>query len=95
MKNILAIMYLSLALYMGYNMVFAEKPEYQNAAVIVSSGDTLWDIASRYRRPGEDVRDIVDRIREANNLGTGHIYPGQGLLVPALVENGGARVAVK
>lgn len=95
MKKILVMMYMSLAIYMGYNMVFAEEPQYQNAAVIVSSGDTLWDIASRYRKPGEDVRDIVDRIREVNELGTGHIYPGQGLLVPTLVENGGARVAVK
>lgn len=95
MKKILAMMYMSLAIYMGYNMVFAEEPQYQNAAVIVSSGDTLWDIASRYRKPGEDVRDVVDRIREVNELGAGHIQPGQGLLVPTLVENGGAIVAIK
>lgn len=95
MKKILAMMYLSLALYAGYNMVFAEEPVYKNAVTVVASGETLWEIAGRYREPDEDIRDVVARIREANDLNQCTIYPGQDLFIPIRVQDGGAQVAIK
>ena len=95
MKKILAMICLSAALYAGYNMVFAEEPVYKNATVVVASGETLWEIAERYRDPEEDVRLVVERIREANELNQCWIYPGQDLLVPVRVNNAGSQVAIK
>lgn len=95
MKKILAMIYLSVALYAGYNMAFAEEPVYKNATVVVASGETLWEIAERYRDPEEDVRIVVERIRDANKLKQCWIYPGQDLLVPVRVDSDGPQVAVK
>lgn len=95
MKKILAMMYLSMALYAGYNMVFAEEAVYKNDVIVVSAGETLWEIAGRYREPGEDIRDVVDRIRDANTLNQCTIYPGQDLFIPIRVKNAGSQVATK
>lgn len=85
--RLLVVMYISLAMYIGYGAFFEEEPRYQDAEVFVASGETLWDIAGRYRQPGEDIRDVVYRIRDKNGLSSGYIYPGQGLLIPVLVED--------
>lgn len=50
---------------------------------VVSTGDTLWSIASEHVGPGEDVRPLIDRIRELSGLDTSVIVPGQILSVPA------------
>jgi len=51
--------------------------------VVVREGDTLWEIALAYKRPREDVRVTVNRIREANGLAPSeYIYPGQVLIIP-------------
>ncbi len=49
---------------------------------IVQPGDTLWDIAAGVTSAGDDVREVVARIKEANGLESSVIVPGQGLLVP-------------
>jgi nucleoid-associated protein YgaU len=49
---------------------------------LVVRGDTLWEIAAAYTAPGEDVRDTVTDIREANGLSGSIIYPGQVLQIP-------------
>lgn len=48
----------------------------------VVSGDTLWGIASRYTRRGEDVRKVIDAISETNHMETAVVQPGQTLLIP-------------
>lgn len=51
--------------------------------VRVEKGDTLWKIAERYRQPRQDIRLLIDRIQEANDLKPSEfIYPGQLLIVP-------------
>ncbi|HEX3033097.1 MAG TPA: LysM peptidoglycan-binding domain-containing protein [Bacillota bacterium] len=49
--------------------------------VIVQDGDTLWKIA-RETGINEDLRDVIIRIRQLNNLDRSVIHPGQRLLVP-------------
>lgn len=82
MKKILAILCVGFALYTGFNMVFAEHPVYHTQTITVHSGDTMWDIANRWSDDKEDVREVMHRICQANNLKSKHVYPGQILKVP-------------
>jgi len=49
----------------------------------VVAGETLWQIAGEYARPGQDVRDVVDELMELNGFHTGELRAGQEVLVPA------------
>lgn len=52
-------------------------------AVVVASGETLWDIAQRIA-PGADPRDVIAEIVDLNALSdAGAIRVGQKLFVPA------------
>lgn len=53
------------------------------SSVTVAAGETLWDIARTYTAPGEDVREVVDRLVDLNGLAGGSLQAGQELLVPA------------
>ena len=63
------------------NRTYANKEEKIFIKYTVKEGDTLWRIAKRYNRDGEDVRKLIYEIREHNNI-TPMIYPGQEILVP-------------
>lgn len=69
----------------GYMTYTAPEPVYYNEKVYVSEYDTLWEIAGRYSKPEEDIRDVINRIRKVNGLGQ-HIYPGTYIVVPVLQE---------
>lgn len=51
--------------------------------VVVQQGESLWSIAQDIA-PSTDPREVILRIREMNNLGTDHVFPGQSLHVPSL-----------
>lgn len=52
--------------------------------VTVAPGDTLWGIASAAAAEGEDdVRDMMQRIQQMNELDGSVVYVGQDLRVPA------------
>lgn len=70
----------------GYMTCTAPEPTYENVIVTVSEGETLWEIASKYRHSEEDVRLVINRIRKVNNLDQCWIHPGQGLVIPVLKE---------
>jgi hypothetical protein len=42
----------------------------------------MWTIANRWSDDKEDIREVMHRICEANNLKSKHIYPGQILTIP-------------
>lgn len=50
-------------------------------SVVARPGDTLWSIAVR-TRPDTDPRVTVERLIDANGLGTPVIQPGQRLILP-------------
>lgn len=52
------------------------------ATVTVHPGDTLWAIAAAHTSNGDDVQELVDRIADANHLGSLAIQPGQHLRIP-------------
>lgn len=52
----------------------------------VRAGDTLWTIASEEYGDTVDLRSAVYEIREANDLTTSAVRPGQELTLPYLGE---------
>ncbi len=62
------------------NNVKANEKEY--IYVVVSSGDTLWDIASQNNPENKDVRKIVQNIKKHNDLKSNVIYSGDTLKIP-------------
>lgn len=50
--------------------------------VVVQPGDTVWSIAKKSIKKGQDIREAVYHIRRENNLQSLIIVPGQSLSVP-------------
>ncbi len=90
MKKITALIIAGLLLYSGYVLgtVSAAGEVYTTHTITVYSGDTMWDIASRWADDDEDVRAVIYRICEANGLANTDLQPGQKILVPVRVHNG-------
>lgn len=68
-----------------YNKTYAYK-EYNFKTIIVSEGETLWNIAEFEKENNEyyknkDIREIVFEIRENNNLTTSNLVVGQELKI--------------
>ena len=59
---------------------------YDNIVVTVHSGDTLWSLAGEFATSKEDIREVVHRICETNNLNSKNVYPGQTLTIPVVKE---------
>ncbi|MFI7600614.1 LysM peptidoglycan-binding domain-containing protein [Actinoplanes sp. NPDC049681] len=49
--------------------------------VVVQPDDTLWSIAERVA-PGRAPREVIDEIRDLNNIKGSYVYAGDTLLVP-------------
>ncbi|WP_021171106.1 Cell division suppressor protein YneA [Sporomusa ovata DSM 2662] len=66
---------------LAISRAFVDNTTYDT--VYVKSGDTVWQIASKYATPKDDVREIVFEIRRINKLdNNASVYPGQALKVP-------------
>ena len=50
--------------------------------ITVSYGDTLWDIASRYKPEDKEIRNYIYEICDYNDISAGGIYEGQELTIP-------------
>lgn len=57
-----------------------EKPEY--VKVYVAEGDTLWGIASSYKKPGRDIREFIYELKRINSLKSSELYIGQVIVIP-------------
>ncbi|MBC8590533.1 LysM peptidoglycan-binding domain-containing protein [Wansuia hejianensis] len=52
--------------------------------LLIVEGDTLWDIALKYKPNRYDVRDMVCKIQYLNDINTPHITPGEIIKVPII-----------
>lgn len=69
---------------MGINIIntaFA-KDTTEGYTVIVSPGDTLWDIAIDNNTGNKDIRKVVDSIISANDLKGSNICVGDEIIIP-------------
>ncbi|WP_156221326.1 LysM peptidoglycan-binding domain-containing protein [Pseudactinotalea suaedae] len=60
----------------------AAEPSPALEVVTVTSGDSLWGIASEVAAPGADVRDVMSEIAALNGLEGTNLVAGQQLTVP-------------
>ena len=49
---------------------------------LVTSGDTMWQVASAVTQPGQDVRDVIYAIQKLNHLDSSSLQVGQVLVIP-------------
>ena len=59
------------------------EPALEVTPVTIAAGQTLWQVAATVTAPGEDVRDVVDRLVELNGLDGASLQAGQQILVPS------------
>ncbi len=55
-------------------------------SVEIHKGDTLWEIAERYKSEREQTEHMIDKIMQCNSMKTANIRYGQKLIVPIAVE---------
>lgn len=48
---------------------------------IVTSGETVWSIASENKKDGQDVREYIYELQKVNKLENYMIYPGQEIKI--------------
>ena len=63
--------------------VEASIPKDPPTSYRVVSGDTLWDIAGEIAAPEDDIRNVIESIKDLNDLHSSSIRQGQILLLPA------------
>ncbi len=67
-----------------FNQAQASSGEVQGVLaeeVHVTSGDTLWDVASELESD-QEIRVLISQIAELNDLDSSELQPGQTLYVP-------------
>lgn len=75
---LLAVLILFTFLYV--TSVYGYK-EVSYISVYVKKGDTLWDIAKKYKQKG-DIRKYIKEIKKVNNLEDSIIFEGDVLMIP-------------
>lgn len=64
----------------AYSEIF--KEDYKEVQIL--KGDTLWNIAINNMSDGYDIRYLVFKLKEFNNMETAQIYPGDTIKIPIL-----------
>jgi hypothetical protein len=82
---VLALLVVGLSLLLGAWGAKADGPvpAHEVDRHVVATGETLWAIASSIAAPDEDVRDVVGRLVQLNDLPSSTLTAGQTIVVPA------------
>ncbi len=54
----------------------------QHKQIQIASGDTLWQIADKYKDNNTDTRKAIYKICQLNNIEASDLYPGMIISVP-------------
>jgi Tfp pilus assembly protein FimV len=60
----------------------AEAPPGPAEEYVVAQGDTLWEIAADHVSDGEDVRVVIDEIKDRSGIESSSLRVGQVLQIP-------------
>ena len=60
----------------------ADGPPAPAIEYVVTSGDSLWSVATAHAADGQDLRAMISEIRSLSGLSNSTIFPGQVLLIP-------------
>ena len=71
--------FIALCIFSSHTYTY-NQPQYEK--YIVSSGDTLWSIASQYCPEKKDKRIFIKTLKKLNNLTSSTIYPGNEIKIP-------------
>lgn len=76
----------SIAIFGIYSLVTFNSTEaatfHTYKQVVVEANDSLWSIAEEYTSESDDVRDMIDEIKEINELDSSELQVGDTLFVP-------------
>ena len=65
-----------------FNLVFANVEKSKTVVEhTVVCGETLWSIATEYKKEGQDIREYIYQIRKINNLEDCSLNVGQDILI--------------
>lgn len=83
-RALLGVVGLVLAIVFGVLVGLVLRPESPvgTTVVTVSPGESLWSVAAAVAEPGDDPRELVERIVALNGLSEAVLHPGQHLIVP-------------
>lgn len=73
--SFIIVLFLILVAIMPKKTVEAYAMNYEE--YVVSTGETLWSIASENKKDGQDVREYIYELRKLNELDNCIIYPNQ------------------
>lgn len=57
------------------------EPDRYYTSIQIEKGDTLWDIASRYKWDGQTTQSYIDEVMEMNHLTSDQITAGQYVMI--------------
>lgn len=81
-KSILVILFILITFILIISSNFKNKEVISTECdYVVSKGETLWNIAAKYKQDNQDIRDYIYQIRKINNMETATIYEGQAIKV--------------
>lgn len=64
------------------NYALAKRSEPERICVVVKSGESVWTIAKNNNPNNMDIRKLVYKIMDENDISDGIIYAGQELSIP-------------
>lgn len=87
-RFMLSTTFLMIILFFMISNVFAvinrvegfQEPKYKE--VVVTGGDTVWNLAREYSPKNKDVRKAIYEISMVNDLDSYDIFPGQVIKIP-------------
>ncbi len=90
-KNTFLLLTMALTISLGTFALGAQggkKEKIYYESVRIHSGDTLWSIAAEYKRDGENIEHMIDKIMGCNQMKTENIKSGESIIVPVAAAGG-------